>query len=170
MDFLGSKKITCAKTLGVGGPDPFCISPDRNGLSPKPQFGYLKSLKIHFAPTSKPWDTIVCWNFQGNHHSRVSYVMPNGFRPSTVRPVHQGRSASMATNSSCGFKNRGTKGTAHQFSGSLRNALGEPLKKRSALPSGFPLKPTKKGYKQKDRPSPIFLGPQTETLLSLPYH
>ena len=30
------------------------------------------------APLLKPWETIVCWYSQGNHHSRVSCVVQDG--------------------------------------------------------------------------------------------
>ena len=36
------------------------------------------------APPKKPWESVVCWFLQGNHHSRVPQVVRNGFRPSTV--------------------------------------------------------------------------------------
>ena len=34
-----------------------------------------------FRTTLKPWETIVCWYFVGNHHSRVSWVVQDFAHP-----------------------------------------------------------------------------------------
>ena len=34
-----------------------------------------------FRTTLKPWETIVCWNLQGNHHSRASWVVQDFVHP-----------------------------------------------------------------------------------------
>ena len=35
-----------------------------------------------------PWETVICWYLQRNDHSRGSYAVRSGFRPSTVPLVH----------------------------------------------------------------------------------
>ena len=59
------------------------IAPSNHLATHSPGFwtycGWTKS-----CTTWKPWDTIVCWYLQENPHSRVSWVVRNGFRPSTV--------------------------------------------------------------------------------------
>ena len=38
-----------------------------------------------FRTTLKTRETMICWHLHGHDHFRVSYVVRNGFRPSTVR-------------------------------------------------------------------------------------
>ena len=33
------------------------------------------------APPKKPWETMICWYLQGNHHSRVSLAVQNFVHP-----------------------------------------------------------------------------------------
>ena len=53
--------------------------------------------RIHLAPPKKPWQTVACWNLQGNHHVLVfgvvqDFVHPRyaeleGFEPNLGEPA-----------------------------------------------------------------------------------
>ena len=61
------------------------------GLGPSPWLGEVCVVKIptvdgrnSFRTTLKPWETIDCWYLQGNHHSRVSWVVQDFVHPPSV--------------------------------------------------------------------------------------
>ena len=95
--------------------------------------------EIHFAPLRNHGTPIVCWYLQGNHHSRVSWAVRNGFRPSTVNPRNspkgfernsrnpreaQGKLSKSKGNS--GNPRKKPKGTLGKPKRDPREALGRP--------------------------------------------
>ena len=62
----------------------FYLEASRNVSTPKPLRNHRKEKDSYCGWAQvctglQPWKTIACWHLRGSHHSRVSWVLQNGF-------------------------------------------------------------------------------------------